>query len=491
MKFKKLVTSLVAILSVGVIAGCGGKSDPTPSEDPTPQRGDANWIDYVNNGDVKLQLDYKGHDFYKDGIGEVTLKASIDGDTAHFNPVVTKTSNLAIKSRYYGIDTPESTGRIQPWGKPASNFNKEKLELAAENGTIVVSTAQDGYGVPQYDSTGSRFVSLIWIHETKKNANFDELYLLNLAIVQEGYSWVKSVSDMPDYADTFYAAEKQAQTYKLNLFSGEEDPLFNYGGYEDTSLLDLKVATENYIRDPGYVSPLDGANVRIRGTVAGFANGIMYIQSYFSQEESESARGDGQGIPGGEYASINIFCGMSSVPTKYRKINTYIELCVKAVYSELFGFQLTGAEGHFKIVDSEIEDDDCHILLKAEDNLDDQKLYIADYSPSELSAIASQGSSECLNCAINLTSSVKCSDAYISTDGTEITLSFENCAFQGFITFTYAGDPDWPRDYWTSKEQYIGKSFLLSGIYTYHKTQSGNIKYQIVFNDASDIVWVK
>ena len=53
---------------------------------------------------------------------DVKLYQSIDGDTAHFIPLVTTTSRLNIKSRYYGIDTPESTGRIQPWGQPASDF---------------------------------------------------------------------------------------------------------------------------------------------------------------------------------------------------------------------------------------------------------------------------------------------------------------------------------------------------------------------------------
>ena len=489
MKIKKIIALSLTAVALVAVPGCGSKkNNSSNSEEVAPERGDANWVDYVHNGSVKLALDYKNRDLYKDGIGEVTLKAAIDGDTAHFNPVITKTSTLPIKSRYYGIDTPESTGRIQEWGKPASYFNAEKLENASKNGTIVVSSAQSDYGVPQYDSTGERFVSLIWINETKKNADYTELYLLNLEIVQEGYSWVKNVQDMPEYADTFYAAEKQAQTYKLNMFSGLPDPMFNYGGYVDTSLLDLKVATENYIKDPGYKSDLDGAKVRIRGTVAGFSNGTMYIQSYFSEEESETVRGEGKGIKGGEYASINIFCGMSSVPTKYRKVNTYIELCVNAVHSDLFGFQLTGAEGHFPIVDSEATDEDCHILLKAEDNTDEQKLYIAEYSSERLSEIAAAGDFECLNCAVSVTDSVTCNKFYINSKGDEITLSFAGCDFQAFITFPYAGDPDNKWDYWDSSADFVGKKFFLSGIYSYH--QSGTTtRYQIIFNDANGIVW--
>ena len=498
-KTNKIVLGLVSLLTLGIISACtpannskepAGGSEPASSEN-VPTRGDENWVDYTSSATVRLTIDYKNRDFYKDGIGQVTLKQSIDGDTAHFNPLVTTTSSLTIKSRYYGIDTPESTGRIQQWGQPASDFNKAKLKAADANGTIVVSSAQTSYGAPEYDSTGERFVSLIWINETKKNAEFTELYLLNLAIVQEGYSWVKNVQEMPDYADTFYAAERQAQAYKLNLFSGEDDGVTPTGDYVNTSLLDLKVATENYIKDKNYESPLQNQKVRVRGTVAGFSDGVMYIQSHFSEEDSEDIRGEGKGIKGGEYAAINIFCGMSSVPSKYKKINTFLQLCVYAKYSENFGFQLTGAEGHFPIVESEATEEDCKILLKADENVDEQSLHFLEYEPSKLSTIAANGDFECLNCAVKLTQPVECSRFYISTNGSEITLNFKDCEFSAFITFSYAGDPEKKFEYWNTEAQFVGKKFLLSGIYTYHQAQSGRISYQIVFNDASGIEWVK
>ena len=500
MKIKKLSSYLLTLLAAITLSSCTGVNNLTSKPDnegntsegeKVPVRGDENWIEYINDPAVRLTLDYKNRDFYKDGIGQVNLKTVIDGDTAHFEPIVKTTSSLLIKSRYYGIDTPESTGRIQQWGKPASKFNEAKLNAAKENGTIVVASAQMEYGAPEYDSTGERFVSLIWINETVKNAPYTDLYLLNLAIVQEGYSWVKNVQDMPDYADTFYAAERQAQKYKLNLFSGRDDGITDSGEYKDTSLLDLKVATENYIRDPGYESPLNNRRVRVRGTVAGFSSGTMYLQSHFTEEDSEGIRGEGKGVPGGEYASINVFCGMSSVPSKYRKINTFIELCVTAVYSSNFGFQLTGAEGHFPIVASEAQEDDCKIILSADDNVDDQQLHVLEYEPSRLSAIAENGDSECLNCAVKLTAEVECNSFYINTKGDEITLRFKDCKFSAYITFPYAGDPEKKFEYWDTEAQFVGKKFMLEGIYTYHQAQSGNISYQIIFNDASGLVWVQ
>ena len=216
----------------------------------------------------------------------------------------------------------------------------------------------------------------------------------------------------------------------------------------------------------------------------------MYLQSHFTEEDSEAIRGEGKGVAGGEYASINIFCGMSSVPSKYKKVNTFIELCVTAVYSENFGFQLTGAEGHFPIVDSEAKDDDCKIILKAEENVDEQQLHIVDYTSERLSAIAENGDSECLNCAVNVTDPVECNSFYINTKGDEITLRFKDCKFSAYITFSYAGDPSKKFEYWDTEAQFVGKKFLLNGIYTYHQGNSG-VSYQIIFNDASGLVWVQ
>ena len=90
-----------------------------------------------------------------------------------------------------------------------------------------------------------------------------------------------------------------------------------------------------------------------------------------------------------------------------------------------------------------------------------------------------------------MTEPVECSKFYINTKGDEITLNFKDCAFSAFITFSYAGDPEKKFEYWNTEEQFVGKKFLLSGIYTYHQAQSGKISYQIVFNDASGLEWVQ
>ena len=489
----KLIKLIIPFLLVSSLVGCQNKpadeskadeSSEVESSETSDSDGREGFIDYVHtNETARLSLDYKGHDFYTDGIGEVTLRTAIDCDTAHFNPVVTTTSTLAIKARFYGIDTPESTGRIQPYGKGASNFTKSKLKSAAENGTIVISTAREDYGAPEYDSTGSRFVSLVWINETEKHAPFDSLVLLNLWIVQEGFSWVKNVDAIPRFKEVFLLAEAQARKYKLNLFSGEDDPDFPKGDFEIITLLDLKQETERIISDPNYESIYDNKKISVTGTIAGFTNGILYLQDYFSEENG--------GRNGGEYAAINCFCGMSAVPEKYTALNTYVRVCGVALNSENFGFQISGLEGHFPTVPSLREDDDVEILLKASENVDEHQLTYLEYTKAELNTVTTNKTFDCLNCAVRVTENLTVRDVYINDDQTEITLYFTDCSFNAYITFPYAGNPDKPQHIWKTADDFLGKSFSLQGVYTYHKTQSGKYTYQIVFNNAGDLVCVE
>lgn len=474
---KFLLKAVLTTFMVLTFASCKGKNKE-------PQ-----FIDYVENEAVRLPLDYKNHDFYKDGVGQVTLKSPIDGDTAHFYPVVKSSSDKAIKSRFWGIDTPESTGRIEEWGAGASKFTKEKLKEADANGTIVVSTARTDYGEPSADSTGERYVSLIWISLDVKNAPVSELRLLNLMIVQEGFSYVKNVSDIPSYQEIFVAAEKQASAFKLHLWSGEKDPDFNYGSYQTTSLLDLKHLIEKSIdgEDIGDAE-LVGAKVRIVGTVVGLSDGTMYIQNFYTVEEGGNGNIENPySHEKGEYAGINIFCGMSSVPEKYSTPGTYIEICGTVVNSETFGFQLTGAEGHFPIVESLAEDDDCKIIIKAADNTEEYQLFTFNYTSEELNNHVNSTNKEIkyesFYCSTRVTDALTCTKFYKSSSN-EITLTFGSLSFQAFITSIYRGNPNNTTEYWNTEEKFVGKSFYVSGIFAAY-TGGKSPRFQFVFSDVS------
>ena len=474
--------------------GEGGVSGDisTPSGDKS--KGDSGWVDYAATGNCKLSLDYNNRDFYTDGIGQFTLKTAIDGDTAHFTPKVDKGGIGTMKARFYGIDTPESTGKVQEWGKPASKYTKKMLEEADANGTIVVSSAQDTYGAPEPDSTGSRYVSLVWINLSKKNAPKEELQLLNLMIVQDGLSWVKNVQSMPQYMDTFYAAQRQAEEYKLNMHSGQPDPDFNYGDYDDASLLDIKHEIQKSLDDPDHQNEFDGKKIRIQGTVSGFINHILYLQDYVLYDNDDPSQG-------GEYCGINIFVGMSDISSKYTKINTYLQVCGLAQYTENYGFQVTDTQGRFPVGSATSESDAVILYTPAQNEETEHNISIRDYTLEELNNVAKATKPynlDTLNCRTRLVDAdgnplkLKVNRVFVSdSTSKEVTLYFEGAEFNCYIPFNYKGDPDRPTYRWVLESDFLDQYFTLVGAYVLHKTTSGKITFQIIPNGSSDLVWVK
>lgn len=479
-KFLTFIISAFMLLGSGVaLAACN--NEPTK-------------IDYAHNGSVKLALDYADHDFFRDGIGEVTVATYIDGDTTHFRNVFGDTSTL-IKSRYYGIDTPESTGAIQPFGKKASSFTKEKLKNAAENGTIVVSspfsTAEDGaagtYKAPETDSSGTRYLSLVWIHETKKHAPANELILLNLWIVQEGLSWAKNTSEVPYYAPVFSDAQKQAENLVLNLWS-EFDPDYNYGGYDTVSLQDIKREVEEYLKDPSYVNKFSGANVRFTAVVAGYCDHNLYLQTYYPADDEDSAKSEN---PRGEWAGINFFCGMGAIPNEFTETGALLELVGKATNSDNFGFQISDGKFMSTASTTGLETDVCSVLLSAEQNNGEFEIIPFNYTSSELNEIAKKGETTNLFCRTNVTDELLCTQAKVSASG-DVTLTFKDCQFQAYLPFTYHGDKTNPSDAWGSADKFLGKTFKLSGVYGYnvykHFDGSADVTYQIVVCGDDDLI---
>lgn len=463
LKNKITFITTLTLLSGGIVA-CKPDNGPT-------------FIDYAHT-QLSLTLDYKGKDFFKQGVGEFELWTCIDGDTAHFTPINKSTSSETVKARFYGIDTPESTGRIQEYGKAASNFTKEKLKHAAENGTIVLAGVSSTYGVPGQDANG-RYLACVWINEEVKNAPYTSLTNLNLWIVQEGYSDVGSLDKMPEYADVFEKAYWQAKDFKLNKFSGLPDPLFNYGEYVETFIPDIAKEVQASFADPTHENPYNGEKVRVQGTVTGFANNTLFLQQY--DEETK------------QYYGVNVFCGMTKPAAKYLKIGNRLQLCAVAQDSENFGFQLTGAEGHFPVMESAATEDDCKILVRAENNTVDPLImgHTFEYTASQLTSKISAKNYEALNSGVVITDTLEVSKFYPNQDNNKWTIQFKNTNFGLYLTNAYAGDPSKQFETWTEESQWVGKKFKLNyGVLASHKTTSGNISFQFNLVNNSDLVWV-
>lgn len=491
------------VLTIGMLSGCGPTtSEPTTvtppeSTGPTTVTGPSmdDFVDYVHTDTrARLTLDYKNTDgssrnFFTDGIGQVELRNAIDGDTAHFNPV-NATGNEYIKTRFYGIDTPESTGQIQLWGKSASKFTSEKLKNAAANGTIVLSSPSQTYAEPQVDSTGSRYLGLVWINETVKNADYKDLVLLNLWVVQEGYSATKSVDKVPEYAEVFFDADRQAQAYELHIWGDEIDPNYNYGDYEPVSIIAIK-DEERWSKAKGYENPYYDANVHIEATVTGYSDHIIYVQEYYDYDwmveyldkmldegkiEQDEYYERLETSKDGVYAGIGLFTGMSfSNDKRYTTPNTRIEVNGSVGYQ--FGLQIQGIScpNIYSGGTNEV-----HILHTAEEVLSDDSFETFRVHNFNVDATDLKKDDEYLFMKVEVNDTLVVTGGKDDKEDAAVRLDVETedgkkLEFSINITFIFFPDPvNSPRKRWTSYEHFMGKRLKVQGIYYFFNYSSGN-----------------
>lgn len=265
-KLVKIIVSMLctAVLSVPVFA----TACVTPSED----NGKPEHIDYASRAKLDLTSDTKKQ--------EVTVKQYVDGDTTHFYPVANSTlqgcNNAAdfsaesaptkgyAKARYISINTPESTGQIEPFGKAASKFTRSKLEGAK---SIIIESNDDKWNI---DNTGERYT--LWVWYMPNDSENKEYRNLNIEILQEGYAFGSGTSDADSrYREDAMAALAQAEAEKLVIYSGEKDPDYYYGGPINIDLKELRFNTAAY----------EGKKVVVEGTVVANFNNSAYIEMIY------------------------------------------------------------------------------------------------------------------------------------------------------------------------------------------------------------------
>ena len=243
---KPCVLLLLVCAVISCLAACGGGGK-----------------DYVS----ELKLDMATDSLKQ----EVTVYKNIDGDTTHFKfkdssklPEAAKEDGY-FKARYMAINTPESTGKIEEWGRRASDFTKNALN----NAESIIIESDDGNWNP--DSTGSRFMVWVW-YRTSADAEYRNL---NLEILQNGLAVQSNAADNR-YGDICMKAFNQAREQKLYVHSGEKDPDFFYGEAVRMTLKELRLSINDYI----------ATTVAVEGVVTcNDGNNGVYIESY--DEETE------------------------------------------------------------------------------------------------------------------------------------------------------------------------------------------------------------
>ena len=229
----------------------------------------------------------------------------IDGDTSHFIVPKSFDASGVVKARYLGIDTPESTGQIEEWGKAASRFTKEKLSTAA---SIMIESDSDKWN---FDGNG-RYLVWVWYKPTEDA----EYRNLNLELVQNGLAASSSASE-GRYGSVLVAAIHQATQEKLYMFSNEKDPDFPYGEALSVTLKELRTNVADY----------NGKKVSVEGMITYNSDYTAFIESYDAESDM--------------YFGMQVFYGYNSQLITVLEQGSMVR--VVGVVSEFYGtYQISG-----------------------------------------------------------------------------------------------------------------------------------------------------
>ena len=270
--FDRIFAALAAVCLILVcFTGCGGanpgqetppaqespaaEGTPAPSAEPTPSpSAELEVVDYVS----QLKLDMSSETLKQ----EVTVKTYVDGDTTHFYVPESVMDGGVLKARFLAVNTPESTGKIEEYGKKAAKFTREKLSAAT---SILIESDDDKWNA---DSTGDRYLVWVWYRtdDTEPYRN------LNLEILPNGLA-IASSSANNRYGQIMVNAIAQAKAQKLNVHSGQKDPDFYYGEAIELTLKELRINTEAY----------SGMKVAFNGVITMNSNNSVYIEDYDSE----------------------------------------------------------------------------------------------------------------------------------------------------------------------------------------------------------------
>jgi micrococcal nuclease len=262
---------LVIVMLAGSLIACG------PNQGTGSETGDTSTDTGSTNTDTSSDepqfVDYASQLKFDPDSGKMwtyaTVKSYIDGDTTHFFVDKSLVEEGYVKARYLGINTPESTGIVEPWGKKASNYTKTQLQKAEKikNG-IIIESDTDGWDL---DSTGARYLLWVW-YKTSENGEYRNL---NIEILQQGLAFGSGTTSNT-YSEYTTNALYQATSMKLLVFNKKQkDPDFYYGKAQNLTLKELKANAEKY----------EGTLVKFDAVVAKKSGYTFYVEEYDAEND--------------------------------------------------------------------------------------------------------------------------------------------------------------------------------------------------------------
>lgn len=267
-------------------------------------------VDYVS------QVKFDPNDTSK-VYAEVTVKNFIDGDTTHFLPKGNPSSwvdtpDNTLKARYNSVDTPESTGKVEAWGKKAAHYTRTALEGAQ---SIIVQSDSNEW---KTDSTGERHLVWVWY----RNSATEDYSLLNLELIQEGLAKLKSASSYSLY-EVFSKANMQAMTHQIKVYSTEKDDWYYYGAAKTITMKELRLNVDTYAN----------TKISVEGliTVYDKDSKMAYAEAYDGEDD--------------RWYGMSFYLGFNTYPII--KVGNYLRLVGTLQYYEIGqSWQVSGLSYH-------------------------------------------------------------------------------------------------------------------------------------------------
>lgn len=190
-------------------------------------------------------------DFFKDGYEIVTLKSTLDGDTAVFT-----LKSGTYSTRFLCIDTPETSNGLDPWGMTAKDYTIDKLtnakEIILEKDPVLSASKADD---PNTFDTYDRLLAFVWVDGE----------LLQWDLVDESLAYVRYLYEDYKYNEQLINLESYVIKNDNRRVHNEEDlePGYNY---DDTIkfILLKNLAPENMdkiVETKGVITRIQDRNV--------------------------------------------------------------------------------------------------------------------------------------------------------------------------------------------------------------------------------------
>lgn len=314
MKNKSWTLLLVSLASIATLSSCGSDIYATPLTD-----------------ELKLSETFSETDIFtspSDGvhaIGEITICNVVDGDTFDFyngkDVDIKKTKDISYTVRLNGINTPESTAKIEPWGVKASQYVKSILWDSANEKqkpySVVLINDIATYG--QIDGTSERYIGFVWYKMTKDS----DYRLLNLEIIEQCYSLnlLNAYSDYCPYYSSFVEAARVAKQSGKRV-NGEKDPDYDYT--DKIWDVTIRYVRENYqalgVSDTDdSESSSSGNRLRVTALILGFSGDNLFLRDVKDPDSD------------GQYASIYAYTALTvTAAAKTFKVGQIVTLVCKA-----------------------------------------------------------------------------------------------------------------------------------------------------------------